>query len=642
MTTNLPFWDFIKKLNLGQKLILSYLTVGALILGVIYYFYYDTTKEAILARTHNQLKSVMNLKKGWLESYFENQKIHINHFTTYYSTQLAFSELDFNYQKYGVNSNAYRMADSLFGKSLKEFNYFNHFKNIWFINKKGDVVYTSIQSGNVGRNIYDTIFYNPQLNQIVNRANQEPTVGDLSYLSTLNMQPFVVIVVPMKLSQTEILGYLLVKLQMNDINNILLQRSGMGKTGESYVVDQYFTMRSKSRFLEEASGKRIVVTTAGALLAQKNRPGQGEFPDYRGIEVLSCFSKLNVEGLNWVLLSEIDYEEAMLPVYALNQKMIVISFFVSLGLIIITFYLSAKISNPIKQMNEKIDILAKGILSKNELEVESEDEIGQITASINLLSESLKKTASFASEIGKGNFQAQYQLLSNQDALGHSLIEMRDQLAKLSNLIAEQNKIKTISLIEGQENERRRISKELHDGIGQMLTALLFKVQELDLSNPIVNSTKQLLDETIKEVRRVSVNLVPSVLYDFGIEAAIKVLIKTVNLPIEFTSNIATHDTELNMEKRICLYRITQEAIHNIQKHAEADRIRIHLEFNPSDVDLVIFDNGKGFDLSHEKGSNIISNGLRNMRERAKLVDGSFEIESTKEKGTKITVNIPV
>lgn len=218
---------------------------------------------------------------------------------------------------------------------------------------------------------------------------------------------------------------------------------------------------------------------------------------------------------------------------------------------------------------------------------------------------------------------------------------MRDRLAELSKIVTEQNRLKTISLVEGQENERIRISRELHDGVGQMLTALKFKVQELDSNNTIVLATKHLLDETIQEVRRVAINLVPSVLYDFGIEAAIKILIKNIDLQIEFTVNRGENSVEPDLEKRICLYRITQEALQNIQKYANTDKVRIHIEFADNGIDLIIMDVGIGFNAFQTKQNNH-SNGLRNMKERANLVGGTFEIESELNKGTKITVNIPV
>jgi len=131
------------------------------------------------------------------------------------------------------------------------------------------------------------------------------------------------------------------------------------------------------------------------------------------------------------------------------------------------------------------------------------------------------------------------------------------------------------------------------------------------------------------------------VLYDFGIEAAIKILIKNIDLQIEFTVNRGENSVEPDLEKRICLYRITQEALQNIQKYANTDKVRIHIEFADNGIDLIIMDVGIGFNAFQTKQNNH-SNGLRNMKERANLVGGTFEIESELNKGTKITVNIPV
>lgn len=147
---------FIKNLTISQKLIFSYLSIGIAMLVVVYFFYYQSTKSAIISRTHDQLSSVMNLKKGWLESYFSNQKTNIAHFNSFYSTKLTFSELDFSLRNYGSKSKAYSSTDSLFGNSFYQFKESNHYQNVWLINKKGEIIYTSVQNGYLGKNIADT------------------------------------------------------------------------------------------------------------------------------------------------------------------------------------------------------------------------------------------------------------------------------------------------------------------------------------------------------------------------------------------------------------------------------------------------------------------------------------------------------
>jgi len=632
---------FLRNLTIGQKLIVSYLLLGSTVLVLLFYFYYYATKNAIIARTQNQMSSVMNLKKGWVESYFETQKIHIGHFATLYNTIFTFSELNSNFRKYGINSQRYHEADSIFGGNVLEFKLSNNFKNIWLVNNDGDIVYTSIKSGNLSQNVLDTHFYNPNLRLLFSKSQNETVVGDLPYLSVANKSAFVVILSPIKDYQYNTLGYILVKLNMDDINFILTQRSGLGKSGESYLVDHLYTMRSKSRFLEETELSQIKVSSEGVKKAFKYNNGMGIFPDYRQVMVLSCYSTLNISGLDWALLSEIDFSEALKPVDELFKLMVLIGIFISIGLILLTFYLSGQISNPIKKLNYSINQLAQGILPNEPIVHLSGDEIGQIAFSINQLVQALKKTADFAKQIGAGNFATAFTPLSQHDELGHALNEMRDQLVQLSHLITKQSRIKTLSLIEGQENERRRISRDLHDGVGQMLTALSFKIQEMDLKNPVVNATKKLLDETIHEVRRVSVNLMPSVLYDFGIEAAIKSLIKTVNIEIYFSAFKDNDASQPDLEKTICLYRIAQEAIQNIQKYANTDKARIDLEILNEKITLVIADSGTGFDVNFTLTHNLLSNGLRNMRERAQLVGGNFEVVSKRLNGTTVTVTIP-
>ncbi len=124
--------------------------------------------------------------------------------------------------------------------------------------------------------------------------------------------------------------------------------------------------------------------------------------------------------------------------------------------------------------------LSKGILPQKKLKIQTEDEIGQITEALNELVEALKKTSFFANEIGKGNLNNHFQPLSQNDELGNALLKMQMNLKKLNEEKLLYMKQRSIALMEGQEKERTRIARELHDGIGQMLTAIRLRLNFLE------------------------------------------------------------------------------------------------------------------------------------------------------------------
>lgn len=196
----------------------------------------------------------------------------------------------------------------------------------------------------------------------------------------------------------------------------------------------------------------------------------------------------------------------------------------------------------------------------------------------------------------------------------------------------------TQDLLMAQEDERKRVSKDLHDGIGQSL--LLIKNKVVLNKN---DNTKSLVEDAIEEVRSISRALHPFQLQELGITKAIQNIIYQIDETSELfiSSEIENIDGLFNIQKEVNIYRIIQESFNNIIKHSQATGVRIELLKNENQVKLTIKDNGKGFDFS-EKYSDFKSLGLKTLKERTKLLEGILKIESQPEKGTSLEFTIPI
>lgn len=423
-----------------------------------------------------------------------------------------------------------------------------------------------------------------------------------------------------------------------EIQEILLERTGLGETGESYLVNEEFKLISVSRFPNDAR-RDIEVKTKGVTQAFKGDPGTDVFLDYRGIRVFGAFEKIAIGNLQWVLLSEINYNEAMAPLAQLRSNLPFTLVIIILFILIVSYSLARLVVQPVVIMEKRLSSLAKGILNLHEPIPERDDEIGHMFQALNKLVQALNDTVIFAGKIGAGNFKADFQPLSAEDKLGTALITMKKQLQEYEKnelLLLQENQR---SILNGEEKERSRLSKELHDGLGPVLTTLRMNLQRTDLDTKLKNKLLKQIDETIQEVRRMSNNLMPSVLEDFGAGEAIHNLIKQVNASSEIEihyKNDMKAVPQIDKTLQIDLYRITQEAINNALKHSNCTEMKISISEFDEYIGLHIFDNGKGFKL--ETRSN--GNGLRNMQERVKLAKGTFEIVSTNS-GTTIEIEIP-
>jgi PAS domain S-box-containing protein len=210
-------------------------------------------------------------------------------------------------------------------------------------------------------------------------------------------------------------------------------------------------------------------------------------------------------------------------------------------------------------------------------------------------------------------------------------------------------------LLEVQENERKRIAGDLHDGIGQSLSAIKFRVETVadglqeDIHPATIDTLKSLvpmLQDAIEDVRKTVMNLRPSILDDLGILATISWFFRqfqAIYSGIHVEEDIGVHEAEVHEALKTHIFRVLQEAANNIAKHSKADRVRVSLRKKGDVLELVIEDNGRGFDLEGTLTTEDVETGfgITSMKERTELSGGSFSIESKTGTGTTVRAAWP-
>lgn len=196
-------------------------------------------------------------------------------------------------------------------------------------------------------------------------------------------------------------------------------------------------------------------------------------------------------------------------------------------------------------------------------------------------------------------------------------------------------------IIDVQEDERKRMSRELHDGIGQNLYSHLITINRLqaEISHPLLDQMQDEATEIIEELRDLSWELRPSVLDDLGLVPAIRSYLVRFsdhhNINVHFDCYLSSR---LSSNKEITIYRIIQEALTNIRKYADTEEAAVTIRQMDEEIRVVIEDKGKGFNM--EKVSRGV--GLFSMEERAKAAGGSIRIYSGEDKGTRVVLEIPL
>jgi two-component system, NarL family, sensor histidine kinase UhpB len=220
---------------------------------------------------------------------------------------------------------------------------------------------------------------------------------------------------------------------------------------------------------------------------------------------------------------------------------------------------------------------------------------------------------------------------------GRELERSRGELRKLS-----------ASMVNAREDERRRIARELHDELGQRLTALKMELSSLGAQTDAgaraqrTAAMLEMVDETVASVRRIATELRPLMLDDLGLNAAIEWLAHgwAARMGIKVRLRLDPADPDIGEAAAIALYRMVQEALTNIARHARASEVRIELRQAGGALRLTVQDNGVGFAESsmYREGSH----GLMGLRERAYMLGGELQVGNARSGGGRITVRLPL
>jgi signal transduction histidine kinase len=207
--------------------------------------------------------------------------------------------------------------------------------------------------------------------------------------------------------------------------------------------------------------------------------------------------------------------------------------------------------------------------------------------------------------------------------------EVSDARRQLENLSAR--------LVEAQETERRSLARELHDEVGQSLSAVLVELRNLSPSQH-VETIRGLVENTVRTVRNMSLLLRPSMLDDLGLIPALRWQAREVSrqtcMDVTVSTDLVSDD--LPDDYKTCIYRVVQEALHNCSRHSHATAVRIQVLQEPHQLTLSIRDNGKGFDVKQSKGL-----GLLGIEERVAHLGGTCTIHSEAGSGTVVAVDLP-
>ena len=568
------------------------MSLSMLAIGIVGAYSYFSARKAQMERTYDQLASVKYLKKKQIENFY-TQQVRI-------AGSLAESE--------GIKAMMHP-DNKLITHSpgvLKE-----AFRSLELINRHEKILFLS------GGKCYALTMGEKSPTVLL---STDPPVGD-SVLSLADAdEPFVTDLIPgedgkgwvqyvivrMPGSGNEPDAYLALAISSETIDKLMPDQNplnGLGNSGEAYLAGEDRYLRSSSRFLKDAIFQNRIDTST-LRLAFEGQEGTWLLRDYRGVPVLGAFAILESPAPRWILIAEIDLKEAMVPIENIRNNVLFISVFIAAMVLLVTWLIARRITRPIILLQKAALEVGDGKLGTT-VDIHSNDEIGELASVFN---------------------------------------HMSGQLSEKDLQIKKERARRMKAAFDGQDTERQRLSRELHDGLGQSLIAQKLRLESLQTNQESLDikqldNLKRCADQLVDEVRRISNALMPAQLMQFGIAAALRQHCEEVSgySKVEVKFDATGNFEQLSKKSKTYLFRIVQEALNNIVKHSGATVASVEMATTREHLFLSIADNGCGFD----KSSVCRGNGLNNMKERTELLNGSLFMHSEPGKGTTIEIQIP-
>lgn len=515
------------------------------------------------------------------------------------------------------------------------------FYDVLLVDESGNVVYTVKKETDLGAGLRKAPYSATGLARVFEKAmTAEPphqtVIEDFSFYAASNA-PAAFLAAPVWRAGSKI-GALVIQVSIDEINRVMTgnhqwSADGLGQTGQAYIVgadgkfrsDLRAQLENQSEFIErlrqthgDETARLVQLDHTEVLHAHVNSDTFASIQtgvtdthvgvDFFGRKVLRSQAPMKVPGLDWWVIAEMEVKEAFGPVRTLQRRMMIWGALFSALLLAASLWLSNRVVVPLRALRDGVKNIGAHAFTTR-VQVGARGELGELEQAFNEMAARLETTT-----VSKDSLQ---------------------QLAA--------------QLIEAQENERRTIARELHDDFGQRFAALSMDLSLLNRADAATNRPEviaRMRNELLSmsnDVRNLSRSLHPSTLDDLGLVAALESECRLINergLPVEFYSNGSFDD--LSKSTQATLYRIAQEALHNIVKHAQANVAIVRLD-RDAHIRLSIVDDGKGFNaesaFTARKGRGL---GLSSMQERARLLGGTLHIVSLPGQGTSVEVTLPL
>nr|WP_170885446.1 methyl-accepting chemotaxis protein [Bacillus alkalicellulosilyticus] len=395
-----------KKISLMIKMTFLFLILSLIPMAILSYYSISNASKALVFEKESKLTAIRDIKKSQIEAYFAERFNDIEILAKRSLVKNAVEELQIAFEEYGVHSAEYQEVHDKFDGDLKHFAYTYGYYDLFLIDEQGDIVYTVEKESDFGENLVTGSLKESNLAHTLVTAKNQIVLEDYEFYEPSN-EHAAFIAAPIKEDNGKFLGIVALQISDEAIGVIMSERTGMGNTGETYLVGSDKLMRSDSIFTEELDIGVLEIDTVATREAISGNIGKELIKDYRGEYVYSAYAPLDIKGLDWVIISEIDKAEAQKSINDLIIALLTVVVISIVIIVVVAIFFARKMSKPITKASERVKEIENGNLAHDPLQVTSNDEVGELVKAINGMNVKMNNLvsgiASSAEELSAGS-----------------------------------------------------------------------------------------------------------------------------------------------------------------------------------------------------------------------------------------------
>jgi methyl-accepting chemotaxis protein len=474
--------------RISTKLVILFLLVGIIPIIIVSLISIFITSQQLDVSARNKLEAVRNLKKNQITDYFEAFKTEVEALSqTVTNVEFNKSLRDYVYSididekdNYPVDTPEYERLYNkyydYYDKIIEKYGYYD----VFIIGKNfGQIAFTWAKESDFGENLKYGKLRNSHIAEVWAKVveTDDSYFADFQPYEPSNGQPAAFLGTPIRDINGDTLSVFVVQIPIKEVNQIMQDRTGMGETGETYLVGSDKLMRSDSYLDPEnhtviasfTNPEKGSVKTEAVSSALNGKTETDIIIDYNGNPVYSAYSPLNIPslGIEWAILSEVDESEINEPINMTILIIAISAIVIAALILLISLLLSRSIANPLKRATYLVDDMSKGKLTDQKLRVKSRDEIGKLAEALNIMFDFLIERNILMDNIAKGDLSVEVRLASDDDEVGKSLTEM---VKKLNDVIKQINiSVEQVNQGAGQVSDS---SQSLSQGSSEQASSL--------------------------------------------------------------------------------------------------------------------------------------------------------------------------